>query len=132
MTLIIIFGILLLIGIGLKIWDRRRGGWYNWQNLAGFIMIPLAGVFFLSSILFWLPHKKENEITYQTLIQEKNVIEKVLETGSDMDKIMLRDNVIEYNNRIIEIKINSKRFILRDYYSKDIDWDSLEFIEWSK
>lgn len=130
MTLAIIFGGLILIGIGIIIWHRLSNNYDDWPVILSFIIIFTSALIFLINAVCWIPHKKDNQILLEQLAQEKYVIEKILETGTDFDKIMLRQEIIDYNNRIIKIKINSERFIFKDYYDRNVDWDALELIDW--
>ncbi len=132
MTLTIIFGVAILAGISLKIWDSNRDKYSDgiWVDMFGFILIIISTIALLINMACWIPHKKDNQILLQQLNQEKQIIEQILDSGADLDKIMIRQDIINYNNKIIEIKINSKRFILKDYYDKNIDWDAFELIEW--
>lgn len=131
MTLIIIFAVLVLIGILFCIWQALIDDvWNDWRGLVGTIFIAFGGIALVVSIIAYIPSKKDSEIKYMQFIQEKASIEQMISTGENIDKLMLNKRVIEYNNKVIEVRENSKRFVFRDYYSKDVDWDSLELIEW--
>lgn len=130
MTIAIISGALVLAGIGLCLWFNCSSNWQEWLAYIGAFMVFLAGVAFVINLFMWIPYKKDSLIMYERLLQEKQVLEQVLETGSELDKIAIRRDVIDYNNRIIEIRIDHKRLIYRGYYRKDIDWAGLELIEW--
>lgn len=139
MTLSIIFGIIILVGVGLKVslwWKNRHLEWHEhqWHGLdfLGSIIIVVFTVVFIVNFLVWLPSKKDSEIKYHQLVQEKITIEQMLETDKNIDRFLLNERVIEYNNTVIMRQTNSKRFVYREYYSKDVDWDALELIAWSK
>ena len=76
----------------------------------------------------------DSEIKYEQLLKERENIVKTIENGEDLDEITMRDEidilkiVCDYNNRVIADKVNSKRFIIGEYYSKDVDWEALETI----
>lgn len=131
MTLIIIFAILAALGIPFLIWQRYiKDCWSIWRGATGACLTIFFGICLIVSILDYVPSKKNSEIQYKQFMQEKAAIEQMISTNKDVDKLMLNQKVIEYNNRVIETKENSKRFIYRDYYSKNVDWNSLELIEW--
>lgn len=131
MTLIIIFAALVLIGILFCIWQAFVGDvWNDWRGVVGAIFIIFGGIFLVFSIIEYISSKKDSEIKYMQFIQEKASIEQMISTGENVDKFLLNQRVIEYNNKVIEVRENSKQFVFRDYYSKDVDWDSLELIEW--
>lgn len=130
MTLIITFAILTLLGIPFIVWDSYVDEWSVWRAVTGWLLIIVFGFSLVIAILVYVPSKKNSEIEYMQLVQEKASIEQMISSGENVDKLMLNQRVIDYNNKIIEIKENSKRFVLSDYYSKDVNWDDLELIEW--
>ena len=131
MTLTIIFVAVALAGISLVVWGVKDSKYCGiWREATGTFLIVLAGIALIVNLLIWIPSKKDSEIDYQQLLQEKQTIEIMLDGDEDVDRLLLNQRVIDYNNRIIAVRENSQRHILKDYYSKDVDWQTLELIEW--
>lgn len=130
MTLTIIFGTILAIGIGLCIWQHMECGISDWKLFTGITAIIVAGIALIVNLITWLPSEKNSEIKYYQLQSEKKTIEAMLKTDKDVDRLLLNSTVICYNNKIIEAKANSHRIIFRDYYSQHLDWEGLDLIEW--
>lgn len=131
MTLTIIFAVLALLGIPFAIWQYRIKDLLScWRGVFGYSLIVIFGVCSVIAFFSYIPSKKDSEIKYMQLLQEKASIEQMICSGGNVDKLMLNQHVIDYNNRVIETKENSKRFVFKEYYSKDVDWDALEPIEW--
>lgn len=101
-----------------------------WRDILGITLVIACGIALLGNLMAWIPSKKDSEIKYQQLQAQKYTVEQMLDTDQIVDRILLNEKVIEYNNEVIEVKTNSQRFIYKDYYSKDVDWDALEIIEW--
>lgn len=93
-------------------------------------MILLCIIALVVGTIAYVPAKRNSEIMYEQLQQEKISIEKMLDNEKDIDRIRLNELVIDYNNRVIRARNNSQRFGYRDYYSNDVDWMSLETIDW--
>lgn len=130
MTLIIIFAVLAVLGIPFVIWEYCAWDWSVWRGVVGWSLIVTFGLALVLAILGYIPSKKDSEIKFARLQQERISIMQMLESDRDADRIALNKLVIDYNNRVISNKEYSKRFILKDYYSKDVNWDALELIEW--
>lgn len=130
MTLTGVFSIAVLIGIAFCIWDYYDNCFSDWKSVAGRAIIAICGIALFINLAVWIPSKRNSEICHQQYIQEKQTIEVMLQTDNNVDRLLLNDRVIEYNNKIISVKENCKRYVRRDYYSKDVDWDALELIEW--
>lgn len=136
MTLTIIFTAGILIGVAFIIWgnfeSQRRDcfSYCMWRDILGITLVIACGIALLGNLMAWIPSKKDSEIKYQQLQAQKYTVEQMLDTDQIVDRILLNEKVIEYNNEVIEVKTNSQRFIYKDYYSKDVDWDALEIIEW--
>jgi len=130
MTLTIIFGISILIGIGLCLLDLLRNWYCDWNVYVGVTIIFFAVVAFIINLIFWIPSAKDSEIKYTQLLTEKAAIESMLETDKDVDRLLINSAVIDYNNRIIQARTNSARPIYRDYYNQNLDWAGLSLIEW--
>lgn len=131
MTLIIIFAVLALCGIPFVIWQYRiKDIWSCWRGVTGWLIICVFGIVLVFAIFGYVTSKKDSEIKYLQLAQEKTSIEQMISSGEDVDRLMLNQRVIDYNNRVIETRENSKRFIIGDYYSKAVDWDALCLVEW--
>jgi len=58
------------------------------------------------------------------------MIEAMLESGKEMDRVQLTLVVLRYNNKIVECRTGSTQIISRDYYSRKVDWQALTLIEW--
>lgn len=127
MTIFIMLGILIFIGINLYNSDPQC---IKFRGSIGLLLFCLGILGFIVNMFIWIPSSKDSEIRYNQLIQEKISIESMLETDRNIDKLLLTKSVIDYNNKIIEVKTNYKRFICRDYYNQDLDWHKLEIIEW--
>ena len=130
MTLTIVFSIAVLIGIAFCIWDYYDNCFSDWKPVVGWTIIAICGIALFINLAVWIPSKRNSEICHQQYIQEKQTIEVMLQTDNNVDRLLLNDRVIEYNNKIISVRENSKRYVWQDYYSKDVDWDALELIEW--
>lgn len=129
MTLTIIFAVLLVVGIVLLVYgDSVRGE--TWKLIVGFLLTFVTTISLIMNLICWIPSGKDSEIQYDQWMQEKASIESMLITDKNVDRIQLNQMVIDYNNDIIAVQQNSKRFILGEYYSNDIDWDSLQLIDW--
>lgn len=128
MTLIIFSIVLVLIGIGLVAWDEfgpsLRETWFG-----GGVMFT-GWVLLVITLLFWIGSTKDSEITYYQLEQEKQTIELIQAENKNVDRVMLNKMVVEYNNKVINIQMRLSRFMYKDYYSKKVNWDALELIEW--
>lgn len=131
MTLNIIFAIGIAAGVPFMIWQSKMNdSWSCWRGVLGLtISIACLTALFIS-VLCWLCSEKDSEIRYMQLLQEKQTIESMIDTENDIDRLLLNERVISYNNRVIETRENSTRFILGDYYSDSVDWTALELIEW--
>lgn len=131
MTMTLISIILILVGIGLLYWHKCPD--YDigeWAVYVGVVLICVCTICLVASTGLLMTYKKDDIVYYEQLVQEREVLEQVLETGSDLDKIAIRRDVIDYNNKIISIKVTVKRFIMRDYWNQDLDWEGLQIIEW--
>lgn len=129
MTLIIIFAVMCIMCIVGALHIART----SYDEIKAFFAFLLAGIFGLALIIAtvsYAPSKKDSEILYKQLVQEKASIEQMISSGGNVDKLLLNQRVIDYNNRVILHREKSKRFIFGDYYSKDVDWGSLELVEW--
>lgn len=128
MTLILIFGVILLAGIVFTVAAIKTD-----RDLI--IIIAIALMIFgipgsIASTIGYIPSHRSSEIEYMQLIQEKQAIEQMIDSGEAVDKLTLNQRVIDYNNEIIEKQENYKRPIIKDYYSPNVDWEALELIEW--
>lgn len=128
MTLTIIFGVLGLIGVILLVLGSKS--YSDGLQASGWVLIICCAVALIINTICWIPSNKDSVIKYNQLIQERVSIESMLETDKNVDRVMLNNMVIDYNNRIIEIKENHDRLIYKDYYNQNLDWDSLKVIEW--
>lgn len=130
MTLIIIFSVFILIGVALATWAEKRNLEPFWIGLLGWVLVFLFGIGEAIAIPEFIMSKKSSEIVYQQLLEERTAIVQMLENDRDVDRIALNKLVIDYNNRVIESREDSKRSIFKEYYSDAVDWDALETIEW--
>lgn len=131
MTLTIIFGIVVLIGVGLILLEKLPNWDYTeWNIILGWVLIIFFGLALVVNLPIWISSNKDSQIKYNQLVSEKISIEAMLETDKTVDRFLLNSAVIDYNNRIIETKTNSTRFILKDYYNQNLDWNFLETIDW--
>lgn len=130
MTLTVILGIIVAISIAIILWANQDFWTRDWAMMIGILVLILSMVALAINFAVYIPSKKDSEIKYLQLLQEKSSIEQMIATNKDVDRLLLNERVVEYNNKIISYRINSKRLVFREYYSKDIDWDSLEVIQW--
>ena len=131
MTLMIIFGVILLVGIGFCVWQGFCGNYYSdWKAIIGVTTIVFMIIGIVINSFAWIPSAKNSEIYFNQLIAEKETIELILETDKDVDRVLLNKFVIEYNNKVIEVKANFNRFICKDYYNHNLNWEGLELIKW--
>lgn len=131
MTLNIVFGFGVLVGIAFAIWQfLQESEWTIWRGVIGWTAIGCCLLALVINLFVWIPSKKDSEITYRQLIQEKRTVEIMIATDRDIDRLLLNERVIDYNNRVISIMENSRRPILREYYSWEVDWSSLGLIHW--
>jgi len=128
MTLIMILAVLILVFSGLTAWGHYTDG--DFRFIGGICLVIVLALAELFAILSFIPSKKDSEIRYKQLVQERISIVQMLENDRDVDRIVLNKAVIDYNNRVIAEIENSRRFIFRDYYSEGVDWESLEIVEW--
>lgn len=128
MTLIIIFAVMCIVCIVGALHIART----SYDEIKAFFAFCLVGIFGGALIIatVYAPSKKDSEILYKQLVQEKASIEQMISSGGNVDKLLLNQRVIDYNNRVILHREKSKRFIFGDYYSKDVDRGSLELVEW--
>ena len=132
MTLITIFAVLVLIGVLIAKYNiySNPDSWF----VAGAFGAVIFSISLIIAVLIFAMSKMDSEIKYEQLLKERENIVKTIENGEDLDEITMRDEidilkiVCDYNNRVIADKVNSKRFIIGEYYSKDVDWEALETI----
>jgi cbb3-type cytochrome oxidase subunit 3 len=130
MTLIIIFAIMVIIGFGLIALDHLSGWYAEWNMYVGTIIAAVFIIGLFICIPLYIYSGINSEVQYAQYIQEKDTIESMLDADKDIDRLLLNEKVIEYNNQIILAKMFSQRFITGDYYSKKVDWQALKLIEW--
>jgi len=137
MFLNLLFGGILLLGIILVVINNVKpvSNWlyhndFEWTQVLGWVIIVLMSLVLIVHIPTHLCNVGNSINNYQSMIENKKIIEYALAQDENIDMIResLMANVIIYNNKVIQYKNNSKRFCYSDYYSKDVDWDSLEFI----
>ena len=93
------------------------------------IVIFMIGVFALFAVIIsWIPAKKDSEILYTQLLTNHNTITHTILYGNETSKAIACETIVKYNNDVIKAKTNSKRFIFKDFYSQNVDWDWLEVI----
>lgn len=103
---------------------------YDFLAAIAIIFFAASVITLVVSTIFYIPSKKDSERLYLQFVNRYEVINKMLDSDVDIDILTSQEMILDYNVAVIKVKFDSKRFILKDYYSKDVDWDSLKTIEW--
>lgn len=130
MTLLIIIGILIVLFILLMIAGVKS----DFDDLVamGTALLLTAIVCFVIATVNLVNSDKNGLVDYQQLKQEKQLLQAMVEDNNIVDRFdsILPNKVKEYNDKVIFIKVDSTRWIAKDFYSKRVDWQSLELIDW--
>lgn len=128
MKLIVIFALFIIAGIAL-LWFHNQNTWDRfWAFPLGIVLIVIFGTAELFAVPIFLTSKKDSEILYQQLIEEKAGLEQLLENPENADNQWLYQEITRYNDSVIEHKENALDTETGTHYSTNVDWEALEVI----
>lgn len=128
MGILIIFIIVFLVGLAGAILD-------GCDIIDGFAPIDILGIAvgFVGALvtLLMLSSVEENsQKTYLRLITERQAIQAYIQDSGAEQVFNVSRKITAFNDEVISVQMASKGFITREFYSKEVDWDSLELILW--